>query len=84
MVKKGEYFLLVCLCEKDFDKGILLSSSETMPHLGVAHVGAHALAAAKHVPDLDLAIQAGRQQQVPTVWIEPAQRSTAVSMLDTP
>ena len=55
-----------------------------MPHLGVTHVGAHALAAAKHVPDLDLAIQAGRQQQVPTVRIEPAQRSTAVSMLDTP
>ena len=55
-----------------------------MPHLGVAHVGAHALATAKDVPDLDLAIQAGRQQQVPTVRIEPAQRSTAVSMLDTP
>ena len=61
----------------------LTESWGDLPHLGVAHVRAHALAAAKHVPDLDLAIQASRQQEVPTVWIESAQ-DAAILTLYTP
>ena len=34
-------------------------------YLSEAQVGAHALAAAKHVPDFDFAVKSGRQQQVP-------------------
>jgi hypothetical protein len=33
-------------------------------YLGEAHVCAHALAISIHIPDLDLAVQASRQQQM--------------------
>lgn len=42
-------------------------------YLGEAHVGSHALAAAVHIPHLDLAIQASRQQQVASLGKEPTQ-----------
>ena len=40
-------------------------------YLGEAHVSAHALATAIHIPHLDLAIQASRQQQVPSLGEKP-------------
>lgn len=44
-----------------------------MIYLGEAKVCAHALAGFVDVPDLDLSIQAGRQQQVTRLRKEPAQ-----------
>lgn len=50
---------------------MVLTAMAGRDYLGEAHVGAHALATAIHIPHLDFAIQASRQQQVASLGKEP-------------